>query len=234
MGLGHLADDREARAPSRAGRAPTEPGRSGRRRRAGRSRRCRARGRGRRPRRRARSPRRRRRAGSTWRRCRAGCRSARSIEPGTPLTTVSSRSGANVTPPRVAPGALDRLSGDRSRRTSSGSAPSSRAVEGDELGHELAHLGELLDDVGQQALPLLAGSVVGAGEDLDVRAQAGQRRAQLVRGVGDEAALAPRRVLERGEHGVEAGGQAPELVGALVRPCGARGRGSRSPPPSPR
>ena len=42
-----------------------------------------------------------------------------------------------------------------------------------------------------------------AREHLDVRAQARERRAQLVRGVGDELALRPRRVLERLEHRVE-------------------------------
>ena len=36
-------------------------------------------------------------------------------------------------------------------------------------------------------------------------------------GVCDEAPLAPSRVLERGEHGVEAPGQAAELVRSLVR-----------------
>ena len=40
----------------------------------------------------------------------------------------------------------------------------------------------------------------------------GQRRAQLVRGVRDEAALAADRLLERREHRVEARAEAAELV----------------------
>ena len=42
-----------------------------------------------------------------------------------------------------------------------------------------------------------------AAQDVDVRLQARQRRAQLVRGVGDEAPLRLERLLERGEHRVE-------------------------------
>ena len=56
-------------------------------------------------------------------------------------------------------------------------------------------------------------------QDLDVRAQAGDGGAQLVRGVGDELALGvhgcverAHRPLERVEHRVEAAGQAPDLV----------------------
>ena len=65
-------------------------------------------------------------------------------------------------------------------------------------------------------------------QDLDVRAQAGDGRAQLVRGVGHELALRvhgrverAHGVLERVEHRVEAAGEAPELVfpGGLDAPA---------------
>ena len=51
-----------------------------------------------------------------------------------------------------------------------------------------------------------------AAEDVDVRLQARQRRAQLVRGIGDEAALRLERLLERGEHRIEGRAEARELV----------------------
>ena len=50
------------------------------------------------------------------------------------------------------------------------------------------------------------------GEHLDVRAQRRHRRAQLVRGVGDELALGGDRALQRVEHRVEARGQLADLV----------------------
>jgi hypothetical protein len=51
-------------------------------------------------------------------------------------------------------------------------------------------------------------------EHLDVRPQARQRCAQLVRGVGDELALCPQRGLQCGQHRVEALGEPAELVSA--------------------
>ena len=78
------------------------------------------------------------------------------------------------------------------------------ARELDEVRDEQAHLLELADDVAEQRLALLVREVAPAGEHLDVRAQARQRRPQLVRGVRDELALRALRLLERGQHRVEA------------------------------
>ena len=143
-----------ARARSRAARAPRAPGRSGRTRTGGRPRRC--------PgpwSRTATSPSRTLTSTSPPGGLHLAALSsrlpmARSIEPGTPLTTVSSRSGTNVTPPRFRRARSIASPATRSRRTSSRLAGLLDAVERDELGDELAHLRELLDDVGQQALPL--------------------------------------------------------------------------------
>jgi hypothetical protein len=86
------------------------------------------------------------------------------------------------------------------------------ASELDQLGDERRHLGQLLDDVGEQPLALRSREPPPAREHLDVGAQAGQRRAQLVRRVGDELPLLASRILQRAEHRVEAHGQATELV----------------------
>ena len=93
------------------------------------------------------------------------------------------------------------------------------AGEFDQVVHQQRQLADLLDDVGQQALAFVDLHVLRLLEDLDVRAQAGDGRAQLVRGVGDQLALGvdgrverAHRVLERVEHRVEADRQAPDLV----------------------
>ena len=68
----------------------------------------------------------------------------------------------------------------------------------------------------QQVLALDGGQVVAARrEQLDVRAQARERRAQLVRGILDEASLQARGLVERLEHRVEGRGEARELVAPL-------------------
>ncbi len=91
----------------------------------------------------------------------------------------------------------------------------------DQLGDQRRHLAELLDDVAQQSLALSGGKRAVAREHLDVRPQARERRSQLVRRVGDELALRPRRLFERAEHGVEARGEPAELVAPLrVDPLG--------------
>ncbi len=59
------------------------------------------------------------------------------------------------------------------------------------------------------------GQPLGLAEDLDVRAQRGDRRAQLVAGVRDQVALRLHRALERVERAVEALRQARQLVAAL-------------------
>ncbi len=93
------------------------------------------------------------------------------------------------------------------------------AGEFDQVVHQQRQLADLLDHVGQQALAFVGLHVLRLLQDLDVRAQAGDGRAQLVRGVGDELALRvnggverAHRALERVEHRVEARRQAPDLV----------------------
>ena len=64
-------------------------------------------------------------------------------------------------------------------------------------------------------------------QDLDVGAQGGDRRAQLVARVGDQVALGRHRALERVERGVEAPRQARQLVAAAHLQALARGRDCR-------
>ena len=82
----------------------------------------------------------------------------------------------------------------------------------DELGDEITELGQL--DLGRvdelSALRVVERS--GALEQLDVRAQRGERRPQFVARVHHEPPLLRARRAERGEHRVEAGGQPAELV----------------------
>ena len=75
------------------------------------------------------------------------------------------------------------------------------------------------------------------GEHLELAADHGQRRAQLVRGVGDERALARERVGEPVEHVVEGVGQHAHLVAlaagvvdARVQVAGVHARGDRRHP----
>ena len=84
-------------------------------------------------------------------------------------------------------------------------------------------------------------AAAGLGEQVDVGAQRGERRAQLVAGVGDQPALPVPRRGERGEHLVERRRQPGDLVVALDRdrgqPLGARdvlgGRGEPADRPQP-
>ena len=78
---------------------------------------------------------------------------------------------------------------------------------------------ELADDVGAQVGQVLGREPIGVLEHLDVRAQARDRRAQLVARVGDEVALRRGRALERVERAVEAAREACQLVTAgLLEP----------------
>jgi hypothetical protein len=86
------------------------------------------------------------------------------------------------------------------------------ARELDQLRDQRRHLAELLDHVAEKPLPLLGRKRAFAGEHLDVRAQAGERRAQLVRRVRHELALGATRLLERAKHRVEARREPSELV----------------------
>ena len=123
------------------------------------------------------------------------------------------------------------LRGARSRTRRHGAVDDLGEVEGlhhvgerlvagqlDQVPDEGGELLELRADVVQQLLALLgrqpAGGV-GLGEQVEVRAQRGQRRAQLVAGVGDQPALAVARRGQRDEHRVERRGEPGDLVVAL-------------------
>ena len=67
-------------------------------------------------------------------------------------------------------------------------------------------------EVVEQAPALLGVELDVAAQDVDVRLQARQRRAQLVRRIGDETALRLEGLLERAEHRVERRSQSCELV----------------------
>jgi hypothetical protein len=82
----------------------------------------------------------------------------------------------------------------------------------DHVGHQVGHLLELVGEVGDHALALGGLQPVPAAERLDVRPERRQRGAQLVRGIGDQAALRRLRALQRGHHLVEARSQAAQLV----------------------
>ena len=89
------------------------------------------------------------------------------------------------------------------------------AGELDEVADERGQLLELRDHVGAQPLAVAGVRRPAAGQHLEVRAQRGERRAQLVRGVGDELALRALRALERLEHGVEGAREPRDLVVAV-------------------
>ena len=119
-------------------------------------------------------------------------------------------------PRRPGPGSLDRVLDQpvEPHRPPGLAVELDVAGEIDQVADQHRQLVELGDDVGEQSLALLGRHLLGMGEDLDVGAQAGERRAQLVRGVGDELALGVDRALERVEHRVEAAGQAAQLAAA--------------------
>ena len=89
------------------------------------------------------------------------------------------------------------------------------AREVDEVGDEQGQLLELGDDVGPQPLAVVRVQPA-AAEHLEVRAQRGQRRAQLVRGVGHEPPLRALGRRQRLEHRVEGAGEPRELVVAVA------------------
>ena len=86
------------------------------------------------------------------------------------------------------------------------------AREVDEVGDERREPLHLRHEVVEQLRAIVFVGRLPALEELEVRAQARERRAQLVRRVGDELALRAERHLERGEHPIEAAREPPELV----------------------
>src|SRR6202035_2017788 len=79
---------------------------------------------------------------------------------------------------------------------------------------EVAHLVRLPLEVVEEPLPRGWVEPFLLLQDFDVRLQARQRRAQLVRRIGDEAPLRLDRVLEGSEHRVERGAEPRELASA--------------------
>ena len=199
--LGDLAHDREAQPRARQAARRLRRGRSGRTRAAGRRRAM--------PgpwsrtddrRRRRPPPRPRRRPGSTWRRCRAGSPTARSSRAGDAAherrlagrgeRRRSARCRRRARPPRPT---------SRSSRTSSAlGARAGRRARARQVADQRGHLLELARRRRRAARSRSSGgSVRRARQHLDVRAQARQRRAQLMRSVGDELALRAARIVER-------------------------------------
>ena len=87
----------------------------------------------------------------------------------------------------------------------------------DHLAHQVGELVELEPGLGDELGPLLGVERGGVPEEVDVGAHRGERRAQLVAGVDDQALLLLARRVERDQHRVEAGGQPPDLVVAAHR-----------------
>ena len=159
---------------------------------------------------------------------------ARSRRAGTPATIVGSSSTLQRRArARACARARRPRSTSRSRRTLLGvRARLLAAGEVDQVVDQQRQLLDLLDDVARAARCCSSRSMSVALllQDLDVRAQAGDGRAQLVRGVGDELALGvhggverAHRALERVEHRVEAA--APAGRSRLRRPARCAGSG---------
>ena len=110
--------------------------------------------------------------------------------------------------------------------------------EHQEVVDEAGDAGDLRLHEALHASHLLAGGLLLGGQHLELAADHRQRRAQLVRGVGHERALARERVGEAVEHVVEGVGEHPHLlalaldvVDARVQVAGVHLRGHRGHPP---
>ena len=95
-------------------------------------------------------------------------------------------------------------------RCDASSAEASAAREREQVVDEALQADGVVEHVALGRLPVGA---LGVGEvDLELGADAGERAAQLVAGVGDEPALALGGVLEPGEHRVHRAGEPADLV----------------------
>ena len=152
---------------------------------------------------------------------------ARSSRAGTPLTSAGSssvakrharaRAGARARP-RAATSWSSRTSSTRGGSGSSSRASSTRSPTSAVSSSSWATRSRA------QALAVAGVRRPAARQHLEVRAQRGERRAQLVRGVGDELALRALRALERLEHRVERASPGARPRRRRARRCGARGR----------
>jgi hypothetical protein len=82
----------------------------------------------------------------------------------------------------------------------------------DQVGHQAGELVELGHHVGEERLTVPLREPLGAGQNLDVGPQRGERGPELVGGVGHQLALGPQRRVQRGHHRVEARPEAGDLV----------------------
>ena len=109
------------------------------------------------------------------------------------------------------------------------------ARQGEHVAHQPV---ELVEAAQQRCGSVVAAALVGfAVQQFDLRAQDSERRPQLVRGIGDEIALALERPLEPLEHVVERPGQHAHLTAGGDRAgafgkvaCGRGRRHGRDPP----
>ena len=83
-----------------------------------------------------------------------------------------------------------------------------------QVAHDVGQLLQLHEDVVDQHGAVLGAQLVDPADHLEVGAQAGERGAQLVRGVEHQLALGAPRRLERLEQPVEGAAEPAQLVGA--------------------
>ena len=99
-----------------------------------------------------------------------------------------------------------------------------------EVAHEVGELLHLCQHVVHQHLAVGGGELVDPADHLEVRAQAGERRAELVGGVEHQLALGLARGLEGAQQPVERPTEAPELVGSRPVRAARRRRSCRRGP----
>ena len=161
------------------------------------------------------------------------------------VTARSSPAASPATDHRSTSDPKDRV-GARRRTRASGAGDDVVEVDGrDDRRHRVVageldqvadQRGQLLDlgtDVAEQLDPCLLRQVAaGLREQVEVGAQGGQRRAQLVAGVGHQLALPVAGCRQRGQHRVEGPREPGDLVVALDGQRLAGPRSARSPRPS--
>ena len=162
------------------------------------------------------------------RRSRAGCSSARASASGSPLTVTGPSTSATHAARAPPPTSRDQLG--RAGPARCGARRRALALQRQQVARPAgASRAASLCEVGDH---LRVGAV--AGEVLDVADQRGQRRAQLVAGVGEEAALALARGVERrraSRSASRASSPTSCRAGRLGQPPRRRRRCARSPPP---
>ena len=151
---------------------------------------------------------------------------ARASRSGTPSTTAGSSRSSNATPGAWRRARSTASATSASSRTSSRTGRARRRARA-RSGRRPARRAPRPGPARRRAAARARRRRAGLGQHLDVGAQRGDRRAQLVRGVGHELALGGDRALQRVEHRVEAGRELADLVVARRPRSGARGPRSR-------